>query len=65
MFKAFMESHEKVVEKQAADRLCEDEKKTKVNATSTPKHTVLSMVGLTSASWTLDMFQFQAGRQAQ
>jgi hypothetical protein len=43
----------KDVEKLVADRLCESEKKAKDNAASTPKHTVLSMVGLTSAVWTL------------
>jgi hypothetical protein len=53
MVKAFKESHVKDVEKLVADRLCESEKKAKDNAASTPKHTVLSMVGLTSAVWTL------------
>jgi len=46
MVKTFKESHVKDVEKLSADRLCEDEKKTRDNGTSTPKHTVLSMVGL-------------------
>jgi hypothetical protein len=48
-----------------ADRLREAEKNAKDNAVSTPKHTVLSMVGLTSAVWTLGMFQMVAGECCQ
>ena len=59
MVKAFKESHAKDVEKLAADRVREAEKKAKDNAASTPKHTVLSMAGLTSAVWTLGMFDHQ------
>ena len=59
MVKAFKESHAKDVEKLAADRVREAEKKAKDNAASTPKHTVLSMTGLTSAVWTLGMFDHQ------
>jgi hypothetical protein len=47
------------------DRLCETEKKTKDNTTRTQKHTVLSMVGLTSAVWTLGMFQMVAVESCQ
>jgi hypothetical protein len=65
MVKAFKESHAKDVEKQAADFLREAEKKAKEYAASTPKHTVLSMVGLTSAVWTLGMFQMVAGESCQ
>jgi hypothetical protein len=61
MVKAFKESHAKDIEKLAADRVCEDEKKSKDNAVSTPKHTVLSMTGLTSAVWTLGMFEMVSG----
>jgi hypothetical protein len=62
MVKVFKESHAKDVEKLASDLLCEDEQKAKDNVTSTPKHTVLSMVGLTSTVWwTLDMFQMVSG----
>jgi hypothetical protein len=43
MVKTFKESHVKDVEKLAADRVREAEKKEKDNSTSTPKHTVLSM----------------------
>ena len=49
----------------AADRVREAEKKAKDNAASTAKHTVLSMAGLTSAVWTLGMFQMVAGESCQ
>ena len=48
MVKAFKESHAKDLEKLDADRLREAEKKATDDAANTPKHTVLSMVGLTS-----------------
>ena len=41
------------------------EKKAKDNAASTPKHTVLSMAGLTSAVWTLGMFEMVSGESCQ
>jgi hypothetical protein len=44
MVKTFKESDAKDVEKLAADRLREADKKVKDNATITPKRTVLSMV---------------------
>ena len=53
------------VEKLAADRVSEAEKKAKDNAASTPKHTVLSMSGLTSAVWTLGMFEMVSGESCQ
>jgi hypothetical protein len=65
MVKVFKESHPKDVEKLAADRVCEVEKKTKDNAASTPKYTVLSMAGLTSAVWTLGVFQMVSGDSCQ
>ena len=65
MVKAFKESHAKDVEKLAADRVREAEKKAKDNAASTPKHTVLSMTGLTSAVWTLGMFEMVSGESCQ
>jgi len=65
MVKAFKESHAKDVEKLAADRVREAEKKAKDNAASTPKHTVLSMAGLTSAVWTLGMFEMVSGESCQ
>jgi hypothetical protein len=65
MVKAFKESHVKDVEKLDADRVSEDEKKVKDNAVSTPKHTVLSMTGLTSAMWTLGMFEMVSGESCQ
>ena len=64
MVKAFKESHAKDVEKLAADRVREAETKAKDNATRTPKHTVL-MAGLTSAVWTLGMFQMVTGESCQ
>jgi hypothetical protein len=42
MVKAFKESHAKDVEKLAADRLREAEKKAKDNAANTPKHNAAS-----------------------
>ena len=65
MVKTFKESHAKDVEKLAADRLREAEKKAKDNAARNPKRTVLSMVGLTSGVWTLDMFQMVVGESCQ
>ena len=55
----------KDLEKLAADRLCEDENNAKDDATSTPNHTVLSMVGLASPVWTLDMFQMVTGESCE
>ena len=52
MVKAFKESHAKDVEKLAADRVREAEKKAKDNAVSTPKHTVLSMAGQHAVPYT-------------
>ena len=51
----------KDLEKLDADLLCESENKAKDDSVSTPKHTVLSMVGLTSPVWTLGMFQMVVG----
>ena len=65
MVKAFKESHAKDLEKLTTDRLCESENKTKDDLTNTPKHTVLSMIGLTSSLWTLDMFQMVTGELCQ
>ena len=57
MVKEFKESHAKDLEKLGVDRLCESENKATDDLSNTPKHTVLSMIGLTSPLWTLDMFQ--------
>ena len=43
MVKEFKESHAKEIEKLAADRLCETEKKATDDVVNTPKHTVISM----------------------
>ena len=64
MVKSFKESHVKDLEKLAADRQRETEKKARddlYNLLDAPKHTVLSMTGLTSALWTLGMFQMVTG----
>jgi hypothetical protein len=53
MVKAFKESHAKDLEKLAADRLRAAEKKATDDVANTPKHTVLSMLGLTSP-WTIN-----------
>ena len=65
MVKAFKESHAKDLEKLAADRLHETQKKATDDAANTPKHTVLSMVGLTSPVWTIGMFQMVTGESCQ
>jgi hypothetical protein len=46
--KVFKDSHSKDLEKLAADRLREAVKKATDDLATTPKHTVLSMIGLTS-----------------
>jgi hypothetical protein len=51
------ESHTKDGEKLAFDHQCQEAKTVTDDLVNTPKHTLLSMVGLTSAVWTLDMFQ--------
>jgi hypothetical protein len=56
MVKLFKESHAKDLEKLAADRQREAEKKATDDLLNNPKHTVLSMVGLTSPVWTIGMF---------
>ena len=48
MVKSFKESHVKDLEKLAADRQCQEEKTTTDDLVNVPKHTVLSMTGLTS-----------------
>ena len=53
MVKTFKESHPRDLEKLTVDRLCEVENKEKDDVSTTPKHTVLSKVGLTSPMWTL------------
>ena len=56
MVKAFKESHEKDVERLAADRRREAESKEAHALKNAPKHTVLCMKGLTSPVWTLVMY---------
>jgi hypothetical protein len=46
-------------------RQCQSEKTTTDDLVNTPKHTVLSMVGLTSVVWTLGMFQMVTGESCQ
>ncbi len=53
MVKSFKESHEKDLEKLAADRQHEAQKKATDDLLDSPNHTVLSMTGLTSGVWTL------------
>jgi len=53
MVKSFKESDAKDLEKLAADRQREADKKATDDLGNTPKHNVLSMVGLTSPVWTL------------
>ena len=65
MVKTFKESRAKDLEKLTTDRLCESENKTKDDLTNTPKHTVLSMIGLTSSLWTLSMFPMVTGESYQ
>ena len=65
MVKSFKESHAKDLEKLAADRQCQAEKKVTEDLVNAPKHTVLSMAGLTSAVWTLGMFQMVSGESCQ
>jgi hypothetical protein len=65
MVKSFKESHSKDLEKLAADRQRESEKKSRDDLLDDPKHTVLSMTGLTSAVWTLGMFQMVTGESCQ
>jgi hypothetical protein len=62
MVKSFKESHAKDLEKLAADLQREEEKTATDDLVNTPKHTVLSMVGLTSPVWTLGMFQIVTGK---
>ncbi len=63
--KAFKESHEKDVERLAADRRREAESKEAHALKNAPKHTVLCMKGLTSPVWTLGMFQMVSGDSCQ
>ena len=65
MVKSFKESHAKDLEELAADRQREAEKKATDDLLDSPKHTVLSMAGLTSAVWTLGMFQMVTGESCQ
>lgn len=65
MVKAFKESHEKDVERLAADRRREAESKEAHALKNAPKHTVLCMNGLTSPVWTLGMFQMVSGDSCQ
>ena len=65
MVKSFKESHAKDLEKLAADRQREAEKKARDDLLDAPKHTVLSMTGLTSVVWTLGMFQMVTGESYQ
>jgi hypothetical protein len=62
MVKSFKESHAKDLEKLAADLQREEEKTATDDLVNTPKHTVLSVVGLTSPVWTLGMFQIVTGK---
>jgi len=57
MAKVFKESHEKDVERLAADRRREAQSKSEHDLKNAPKHTVLFMKGLTSSVWTIGMFQ--------
>ena len=65
MVKSFKESHAKDLEKLAADRQRQAEKKATEDLVNAPQHTVLSMAGLTSAVWTLGMFQMVTGESCQ
>ncbi len=65
MVNAFKESHEKDVERLAADRRREAESKEAHALKNAPKHTVLCMKGLTSPVWTLGMFQMVSGDSCQ
>ena len=65
MVKSFKESHAKDLEKLAADRQRQAEKKVTEDLVNAPKHTVLSMAGLTSPAWTLGMFQIVTGESCQ
>ena len=65
MVKSFKESHAKDLEKLAADRQREAEKKATDDLLDAPKHTVLSMTALTSAVCTLGMFQMVTGESCQ
>jgi uncharacterized BrkB/YihY/UPF0761 family membrane protein len=56
MVKSFKESHVKDLEKLAADRQRQEAKKATDDLVNVPKHTVLSMTGLTSVVWTLVRF---------
>ena len=64
MVKAVKESHEKDVERLAADRRREAESKEAHALANAPKHNVLSMTGLTSV-WTIGMFQMVRGVSCQ
>jgi hypothetical protein len=61
MVKSFKESHAKDLGKLAADRQRQPEKTTTDDLVDDPKYTVLSITGLTSAVWTLGMFQMVTG----
>ena len=65
MVKSFKESHAKDLEKLAADHQRQAGKKVTEVLVNAPKHTVLSMTGLTSAVWTLGMFQMVTGESCQ
>jgi hypothetical protein len=65
MVKWFKESHAKDLKKLAADLQREEEKTGTDDLVNTPKHTVLSMVGLTSPVWILGMLQMVTGESCQ
>ena len=65
MVKPFKESHEKDVDRLAADRQCETESKEAHALKNAPKHTVVFMKGLTSPVWNLGMFQMVTGDSYQ
>ena len=61
MVKTFKESHEKELEKLAADRQRETDKLATNDLANTPKHTGLPMRGFTSPVWSIGMFQMVRG----
>jgi hypothetical protein len=65
MVKSFKESHAKDLEKLVVDRHREAGQKATDDFVNAPKHTVLSMTGLTSPVWTLGMFQMVTGEFCQ
>ena len=65
MVKDFKDTHEKEMERMAEKKKRDAEREAAQNLQNAPKHTLLPMIGLTSAIWGLGMFQMVSGTSCQ